>query len=251
MRGRLHANRLAYFRELEGDPVRADAYEGVGLLRGELDLTASIDGSRTERIKIPESEPTEPIEIRMNWTEHVNLICMNAAHSGGYTNIPLGRIDQFKRDQIEISRECLDFGKHAVLIIHVSQFVKRVKDAVRKIESYRLGGRLVRYSDQPPIDVTGIETIFHKRERYRSQREYRIAIYTGSDICNPLVLEVGDLSDIAIRCNSAEINEGIQMSFRPDDGEAGRAGGGGGVAGRGGGDGGGQPVGGWCGRGFA
>ena len=32
LRGSLYANRLAYFRNLEGDRNRADAYEGVGLL---------------------------------------------------------------------------------------------------------------------------------------------------------------------------------------------------------------------------
>ena len=218
MRGRLYANSLDYFRKLEGDSNRADAYEGVGLLRGDLDLSVSIDGSRSERIIIPECELAEPIEVQMNWTKHVNLFCMYAAHSGAYINITDDRIDQFKKEQIEIPRECLEFGQYAVLITNVPRFVKRVEDAVRKIEDYGLVGRLVGYGDEPSIDVTGVDTIFHKRECYKNQREYRFAVFTGSDICDPLMLETGDLSDIAIRCNAAEINEGIQMSFRSGDG---------------------------------
>ena len=214
LRGSLYANRLAYFRNLEGDGNRADAYEGVGLLRGDIELSVSINGSQTERILVPERELAEPIEVRMNWTEHVNLFCMHAAHSGGYSDIPVGRVDQFKKEQIEIPRECLDFGEHAVVITNVPEFVERVRNAVRDTEGYRLVGRLVRYSDEPSIDVTGSDTIFHKREHYKKQREYRFAVFTGSDICDPLILETGDLRDIAIRCDSAEINAGIQVSFR-------------------------------------
>ena len=73
MRGRLYANRLGYFRELESDSVRADAHEGVSPLRGDISLDATIDGLRTDRIIIPEHELAEPAEIRMNWTEHVKL----------------------------------------------------------------------------------------------------------------------------------------------------------------------------------
>lgn len=213
MRGLLCANSLAYFRELEGDPNRADAYEGAGLLREDLHLSVSIDGSQSERIIIPECELAEPIEVRMNWTKHVNLFCMYAAHSGPYINIADDRIDQFKKEQIEIPKECFEFGEYAVLITNVPQFVKRVKDAVRKTEDYGLTGRLVRYGDESSIDVTGVDTIFQKRERYKNQREYRFAVFTGSDIWNPLMLETGDLSDIAIRCSTAAINEGIPISF--------------------------------------
>lgn len=212
--GSLRANRLVFFRELEGDDNRADAYEGVGLLRGDIDFSASINGSQSEKIKIPECEFAGPHEVRMNWTKHVNLLCMHAAHSGDYRNIPVDQIDQFKKEQIEIPKESLDVGKHAVLITKVPQFVERVKNAVRETGDYRLIGRLVIYDDEPSIDVTGEDTIFHKRERYKKQREYRFAVFTGSDIRDPLMLDTGDLSDIAFRCKSGEINEKIQISFR-------------------------------------
>ena len=214
LRGSLYANRLAYFRNLEGDRNRADAYEGVGLLRGDIELSVSINGSKTEGIVVPGRELAEPIEVRMNWTEQVNLLCMQAAHRGDYSDIPVARVEQFKKEQIEIPKECLDFGDHAVVLTNVPEFVERVRNAVRETEGYGLVGRLVRYSDEPSVDVTGVDTIFHKHERYKNQREYRFAIFTGSDICDPLILETGDLRDIAILCNSAEINEGIQISFQ-------------------------------------
>ena len=212
--GSLRANRLVFFRNLEGDDNRADAYEGVGLLRGDIDLSASINGKETEKIKIPERELAGPIEVRMNWTEYVNLLCMHAAHSGNYTKISVDQVEQFKKEQIEIPKESLEFGEHAVLITKVQQFVERLKNTVRETEDYGLVGRLVRYADDPSIDVTEIDVIFHKREPYKNQREYRFAVFTGSDIRDPLLLEMGDLSDIAILCNSGEINEEIQISFR-------------------------------------
>ena len=231
MRGRLYANRLGYFRDLERDSVRADAYEGVSLLCGNIDLAATIDGLRTERITVPEHELAGPVEVRMDWTEHVNLLCMHAAHSSGDIEISSSQAEEFKRQHIDIPEDCLKFGDYAVLITDFLQFVKRVKSAVQKYRNYRLVGGLVMYSDYPAIDITGIDVVFCKRERYKSEREYRFAIHTGSDVRDPLILETGDLSDIAIRCNSAEINDLLQMSFRSDDREVGRAGGGGGVGG--------------------
>ena len=232
VRGRLYANRLGYFRELESQSVRADAYEGVSLLRGDVSLAATIDGLSTERIIVPEHELAGPSEVRMDWTEHVNLICMHAAHSAGHVEIDYSQFDEFKRQHIEIPKDCLKFGDHAVLITDFLQFVKRVKAAVQKDENCCLVGGLIMYSDDPAIDITGIDTVFCKHERYKSEREYRFAILTGSDVCDPLILETGDLSDIAIRCNIAEINDLIrQMSFRSGDWKVGCAGGSSGVGG--------------------
>lgn len=227
MHGRLHANRLGYFKKLGSDSVRADAYEGVSLLRGDINLAATIDGLRTERITVPEHELAGPAEVRMDWTEHVNLLCMHAAHSGDYINIPDSSVDRFMREQIEIPEECLGFGEYAVVIKSFPKFVKRVRDAVTKTDNYRVVDRLVKYSDELSFEPTEVDTIFRKRQRYKSEREYRFAIFTGSDRCDPLILETSDLSDIAIRCNSAEINQRLRMSFQSSNGEVGRASGGG------------------------
>ena len=43
---------------------------------------------------------------------------------------------------------------------------------------------------------TDLEAAFQKRDVYRYQREYRIAVNTGTEGCDPLLLSVGDLSDI-------------------------------------------------------
>ena len=216
MRGKLYANRLVHFRELEGDANRGDVYEGVALLQGELKLALSTDGSPRQEITITERDLEGPMEVRMNWTNHVNLFCMYAAHSGDYENILPDRVDQFKKEQIEIPNDCMAFGEHSVVITNAPQFVERVKGAVRKIKNYKLRGRgrLIRYGGAQPLAITSVNTIFHKRDEYKHQREFRFAFFTGKDICDPLILEIGDISDIAVRCNSAEINRGIQMSFR-------------------------------------
>ena len=215
IQGEMYANRLIYFRELEGDANRADIHEGVSLLEGDLRLTLATDDPPPQKTIITERDLAGPIEVRMDWTKYVNLFCMHAAHRGDYDNIPAYRIDEFKKSQIEIPDICMDFGDHAVVVIDVPEFIKRVKAAIRRCNTYQLiGNQLVRYGGPPPPDITSVDTIFYKNERYKHHREYRFAFSTGETVCDPLVLDIGDISDVAIRCNSCEINKGLDLSFQ-------------------------------------
>lgn len=216
IRGRLYANKLSYFRAIEGDAARNDTYEGVTLWRGgELKIWPSTDDDRGEHqgITITDRDLVSPLEVQPDWTDHVNLFCMYAGHSGDYKTIPADHVNQFKKERLEIPDECLAFGEHAV-IVDAQQFVERIKGAVRKIKNCRFARGLVRYDGKPPFDITRANILFYKRDEYKQQREFRFAFFPGEDIRGPLTLELGDLSDIAIRCNSSEINRNMQLSIR-------------------------------------
>ena len=51
-----------------------------------------------------------------------------------------------------------------------------------------------------------MESIFRKQDRHSFQREYRFVIDTGFAGDAPLVLEIGDISDITRRLDFAELN---------------------------------------------
>ena len=57
----------------------------------------------------------------------------------------------------------------------------------------------------------GVSGAFMKQDKYSYQREYRIAIETGSTGIFPIVLDIGDISDIAMRSNIREINQNLQI----------------------------------------
>ncbi len=51
-----------------------------------------------------------------------------------------------------------------------------------------------------------MESIFHKQERYSYQREFRYVFDNGLVGVAPLILEIGDISDITRRFDFAELN---------------------------------------------
>ena len=68
---------------------------------------------------------------------------------------------------LEIPEQCLrDFGDHAVVILNVKQFLRRIKDAVSH-EGYTCGARLVTYYDRvQPVFTKDEDGAFYKREQY-------------------------------------------------------------------------------------
>ncbi len=134
----------------------------------------------------------------MNRIDNLSVFCMYAAHSGNQETVSVESIDDF-REMMRIPEDCLSFGSHAVVITNASEFLKRVKAAALR-ENYGVHGRLVKYYD--PRSFHGgspeeIEPIFNKRDEYEHQHEYRIAI-TGVEGNGPLILDIGDISDISI-----------------------------------------------------
>ena len=99
---------------------------------------------------------------------------------------------------IDIPGEICEFGDYGVVITNLDEFFKRVKNAVGQMNGYDVRMRHVKYSDTPPADLSDIGIVFHKREHYKNEHEYRIAVLTGSDTCDCLILDTGNLEDIAI-----------------------------------------------------
>ena len=210
IKGQLYANTLRYFRNIEGDPTRGDPEEGAMMpqLEGlaiELTSTNPTTGE-VDRITVTKDDLAAPPVIRPRWFEHVNLFCMYAARTGQFTTISEQNITNFQK-QLEMPKDCHRFGHHAVLIKNPSEFIRRVNLAAENKE-YKVHSGLVQYYD-PNIGTTPIhspiQTLFLKRKMYGYQKEWRLAIDTGTTTNCPIIFNIGGIEDIAVQMSTADL----------------------------------------------
>ena len=185
VRGRLFANRLPYFKQIEGDDGRGDEYEGA-IMSGSNDLTVTLTakdaetGEELSSVTIRRDDLVAPLIMQPHWFDHISVFCMYASHSGSIQNIADGNAQLIKKD-IEVPEACLKLGKYAVVITDIGEFLRRVQLAAPR-SKYRVWRGLVRYYDPdvgtPPVR-SDMETIFTKRMEYQYQSEFRFAIDTG------------------------------------------------------------------------
>ena len=60
--------------------------------------------------------------------------------------------------------------------------------------------------------------VFRKRVEFEYQREYRVAIDTGTEGLEPITLNIGNIADIAFAVNTDEIDLQITID-QPTDNE--------------------------------
>lgn len=218
IRGQMFSNRLSYFKDLEGnDDGRADENEGaivISRTNSVINLTAHDPETNEVVAEItisPEDLAASPI-ITPRWYDHLNLYCMYAARSDDLKDVDPGKMDEFQK-QLEMPEDCVKLGEHAVVVINTTAFFERVKKAAER-ERYGLYGKLMEYYDSevgtPPRE-SDLDTIFQKHEDYAYQSEFRFAIDTQTEGSNPIILDVGDISDIAIRIKTADINRSFSI----------------------------------------
>ena len=203
IRGRVYANTLATFKALEGiDDGRADRHEGTiawlqpghGRLEiNGMDITDDLAG---------------PMQLQKSWLDHLHVFCLHAAHSGSLdmAKVSNENIEEFQR-QLVIPDECRALGKHAVVVNDVPEFVRRMEAAAQG-KGYRIARGLVRYYDPESFhgNLRDVESIFHKQDRQSYQREFRFVIDKSLVSASPLILEIGDISDITQQFDSANLN---------------------------------------------
>lgn len=206
--GKLHAERLSYFKCIEGDgdDARSDMYEGVTanlqLDQGQL----VIDGHRLT---------SGSASIQMDWLNHLNVFCMHAIHGGDF-ELTSENLGDFK-EYLKIPEEGLQqFGRHAVAITDIAQFIDRVK-AGAESQDYLVWNKLVKYYDPEAFHgffgkgLNSPEAAFNKREKYRWQREYRFVIHTRKPGTEAIDRDIGDISDISFLIDIADINRTLEI----------------------------------------
>lgn len=216
LNGKMYINRLSYFKKIEGYDGRGDEYEGAIIPQlNELTIMLRIENSDTgelERCTIREEDLAEPPILVPERFDDINVYCMYASHSGEIETIADHDLSELSR-RLEIPDENSKLGEHAVMILDNPEFLRRVKTACNR-ERYRICRGLVRYYDptvgMPPLK-SNIETIFTKREDYGYQSEYRIAIDTGTEGSNAVVLDIGKINDIAVLTHTCDISKRVSL----------------------------------------
>ena len=117
---------------------------------------------------------------------------------------PISDIDAFmeKIRRFPAHRFQEEFGPYTVLISNPREFVQRIKETCR-LNDYTMKCGYVRYyeSDQDSVGINepdNSSAMFYKPQDYAYQQEYRIAIETGEYQTATLMLNIGDISDIAV-----------------------------------------------------
>lgn len=211
IKGKLFSNRLSFFRKHEENESanRGDKHEGVVSWHQPDKIRLEING----RVM---TDLAGPVMTQMNWHDHLNVFCIYAAHSGEFYEIFEETIENFK-EQIAISEDCEKLGEYAVIVTNVTKFIERVK-AVVSSNNYGFNAGLVEYYD--PASFNGAfledESIFRKRDEYKHQKEYRFSFDTGIEGNDPLILNIGDISDITMQCKVSEINVQLEVKLPSD-----------------------------------
>ena len=219
--GKMFINPLSYFKKIEGDDGRGDEYEGAIIFPLEsaiitLKPNDPETGESWEHTLTRESGLAAAPVVQPNWFDHINVFCMYAGHTGDFLNISSDNIQDFKK-QLEIPDDCISLGRYAVVITNVTEFIKRVDTAAEQ-NRYGILRHLVKYYDPevgtPPAQ-SDIETIFNKRKEFEYQREFRFAIDTCTMEDNSIILDIGDIGDIAYATDTADVNQ--QLCVRTND----------------------------------
>ena len=132
--GRIFANGLSRFKKVEdsGEAGRMDRHEGTtGWMqpgKGRLTLNG-MDIS---------DDLAGPVQIQMDWLNHLNVFCVHAAHSGGLdlASISNENIEPL-RQELMIPGKCLSLGKYAVAVTNVPDFINRMRSSART-KGYRI-----------------------------------------------------------------------------------------------------------------
>lgn len=193
--GRMRMPRLATFHSMEDDVGRGDQHDGLAAWLQPDRCEATFAGIRLEGL-------IRPIKISYDETALHHVYCLHAV-----TNQRLPAI--FERGAPPIEPENFKLGTHALIITNVTEFVNRLKAAVRRGEVNLQAGP-VGYVD--PDTYHGELGAFRKFKSFAYQSEWRVLVDPTDEEIFWLQLE-GGLEDISIIAEVGEINSNMKLSY--------------------------------------
>ena len=199
LKGHLHFNSLNYFRNTEAFGIfkQNDPYECCKIFQpnsikvsfGQLEL----------------KDLAGPVSICYN--EDVlksYIMCFSTIRFDSQRQY--ASLDDLKRDVL-FSEKMINYGEYVVVIPQAELFLERLEKAAMKA-GYGFAKGLVNYYDFSKDNISDEypKIAFQKRSEFSYQREFRFLLRKKDAVEEYVTLEVGDLSDIAQSCKSADLN---------------------------------------------
>jgi hypothetical protein len=219
LQGRLYLNRLRHYKRLEeacGDG-RLDYAEAPAAWYQKDKF--SMEFHDHPKLNIRPENLAGPALFSFESYDDLNILCMTAIHTGEFACedglISLAEEDEDQlHAQLQIDARCLKMGSFAV-VMRAGDFVLRAKNAIEAF-GYAYNSTLVDYFD--PATFHGrfllAEMPFRKRDTFSYQNEYRICVDTYTKGDNAVVIDIGDISDLAAKMPAVTVNAAFRMDTR-------------------------------------
>ena len=205
LKGHLYFNSLNYFRRVETSDVfkQNDPYECCEIFQ-------------------PNSIKVSFGQLELNDLAGPVSICGNEdvlkSYIMSFSTIRLdsqkkyASLEDLKRDVL-FSEKMIKYGEYVIVIPQAELFVERLKIAALK-EGYVFVKGLVNYYDFSKDNISDEypKNAFQKRSEFSYQREFRFLLRKKNAVDAPVILEIGDLSDIAQSCKSADLNRLLEIN---------------------------------------
>lgn len=207
LKGRLYFNSLNFFKKQEESevPGQNDYYE-----------CCSIHQPESVNISLGDLKLTDlagPISIsRVHDVLTSNIMCFSTIREDLYYNC---KSFEEAKQNILFPEAMLKYGEFAMVIPQGDLFIKKFEYAARN-KGLGFLHAPVNYYDfsKDNISCKYPEIAFQKRSEFSYQREYRFLLHKPNEVDEPVILEVGDLTDIAMVVKSADINKMLNISMR-------------------------------------
>ena len=204
--GQLYCNTVRFLRE------EFDEYEGSIPLTGEIRIYGYL---------VPKEDLAEPPRLTVDVVLDLNVFCMFswAPPKVGDDQITINPVSQFG----SMERLLQTFGEHAVVITNVTEFFQRTDNAVppSNIRVLDRARDLVDYVNPnvgiaPPTNRwESIKVAHRKDKKFAHEKEYRLVYLTTCKPPGPVILNIGDIRDIAIRMRTEDIYNSIKLNDLP------------------------------------
>ncbi len=206
LNGKIYMNRLSYFRKIEenSESNRADEKEGLSAFWQPEAGVFKINGHTL-------TDFAAPIEMRFNHSDNLHVFCLFAGATSASNLSDESKLSEIKND-FSVSKECAELGDYYVLIHNSPVFIKRMVKAIRAHNFLGSTG-LVNYYD--PDSFSGEfynRPAFNKQDNYKHQKEYRFAVDTQVVGEDALVLDIGDIRDIASISDTWDVKIDLKFS---------------------------------------
>jgi hypothetical protein len=149
----------------------------------------------------------------LGWADRFNVLCTTASYVDTEWVIPAERFDEVIARYVHIPEAVMRFGDFAVCIHQPHEFEERLEAAASKL-GITMDCGWVTYGKQPmpALGIRDVALIFRKRAQYKYEREFRFAFESPQKVDGPLLLDVGDLNDIAQLFRPRDFNDQLTIT---------------------------------------